>query len=128
VLSGADLQGRCLTRAYAFPASREGWRALIGLFARVSEAVEVEDVSGLDTVDTDNKHHPSLTVAPFADLPSAMREIVETEEAGYVLHVSMHTHTPMPPLGAEFEGKPAPGVTHKDLKLAERIEALAGEV
>jgi len=58
-----------------------------------------------------------------------MRDIITTsgDEAGYVLHVSTHTHTPLPPLGAEgaaFEGKPRPGVTYKDLKLAERIEAI----
>lgn len=77
----------------------------------------------------DRQHHPTLTIAPFADLPSSMRDIitVKREEAGYVLHVSTHTHTPLPPLGAEgaaFEGTPRPGVTYKDLKLAERIEAM----
>jgi hypothetical protein len=46
VLSGADLQGRRMTRAYSFPANRDGWRALTALMARVGDAVEVEDVSG----------------------------------------------------------------------------------
>jgi hypothetical protein len=73
-----------------------------------------------------------LTVAPFNDLPSSIRQIITVAEAeaGYVLHVSTHTHTPLPPLGVEgaaFEGKPRPGVTYKDLRLAERMEALVGE-
>jgi hypothetical protein len=29
----------------------------------------------------------------------------------------------MPPLGTQMEGKPSPGVTGKDLALAERVEA-----
>lgn len=72
-----------------------------------------------------------MTIAPMSDLPPSMSAIVANpDSAGYVLHVSTHTHTPLPPLGAEgvvFDGKPRPGVTYKDLKLAERIEALIAE-
>lgn len=39
-----------------------------------------------------------------------------------MLYVATHTHTPMPPLGTQMEGRPAPGVTGKDLALAERVE------
>lgn len=36
----------------------------------------------------------------------------------------MLTHTPMPPLGTKPERKLSPGVTGKDLKLAQAIEDL----
>ncbi|TXT13538.1 hypothetical protein VHUM_00905 [Vanrija humicola] len=119
MLSGADLQGRVLVRAFAFPRSRAGWAELSTLSGRIARAVEAHDV------------------APLADLPPAMRDHLDTHETepepGYVIHVATHTHTPLPPLpldsdgGApaiEFEGKPRPGVTGKDLRLADAIEKL----
>ncbi|KAL1412894.1 hypothetical protein Q8F55_000643 [Vanrija albida] len=124
MLSGADLQGRVLVRAYGFPASRDGWRSLTALAGDIAKAVEAED------------HHPCITIAPLADLGPEKREHVVEEEGGippgYVLHLATHTHTPLPPLTLDsaghpaitFDGKPRPGVTGKDLNLADRIEKL----
>lgn len=68
-----------------------------------------------------------ITAAPVADQPNL--GVVESPEAGYLLFIATHTHTPMPPLepGVTFEGKPKPGVTTKDLRLAERVERLFEE-
>ncbi len=51
MLSGADLQGRRMVRAYAFPRDREGWRGLMALMARIGAAVEDLDVSGRRAAD-----------------------------------------------------------------------------
>ncbi|WOO77369.1 uncharacterized protein LOC62_01G000956 [Vanrija pseudolonga] len=127
MLSGADLQGRVLVRAYGFPATRDGWRGLAALAADITRAVEAQD------------HHPAITIAPLADLPLGMREHVDDADVdgapapGYVLHLATHTHTPLPPLPLDsdgaapaivFEGKPRPGVTGKDLRLADAVEKL----
>lgn len=81
----------------------------------------------------------------MSDLPAPIRQLVLDSAdlaadgtspdlaAGYVLCLRTHTHTPMAPLGAAadgivFDGKPRPGVTAKDLRLAERVEALWREV
>lgn len=73
-----------------------------------------------------------ITAAPAGDLPAGTGTALELPETGYVLYVATHTHTPMPPLplpGADgaFEGKPRPGVTTKDLRLAECVERLFEE-
>ncbi|BEJ14963.1 hypothetical protein CspHIS471_0407300 [Cutaneotrichosporon sp. HIS471] len=113
MISGADLQGRRLVRAYAFPSDRDGWRALMTLMARIGEAVEELD------------HHPVLLAAPASDLPPDVAELAPN--AGYVLYIATHTHTPMPPMGVQMEGKPSPGVTGKDLALAEWVERAFGD-
>ncbi|KLT45551.1 hypothetical protein CC85DRAFT_240566 [Cutaneotrichosporon oleaginosum] len=112
MISGADLQGRRLVRAYSFPRDRDGWRALMTLMGCIGEAVEELD------------HHPLLLAAPASDLPPDV--VALTTGEGYVLHIATHTHTPMPPLGVQMEGKPAPGVTGKDIALAERVERAFG--
>lgn len=72
-------------------------------------------------------------------------------EPQYLLHISTHTHTPMPPkkdVGVvsdgpggkprtqypgkilptpPFSGKPRPGITTKDLRLAEKVEKVVAE-
>ncbi|GMK53843.1 hypothetical protein CspeluHIS016_0104290 [Cutaneotrichosporon spelunceum] len=110
--SSADLQGRRLVRAYAFPRDRDGWRALVAAMSSIGQVVE------------DLDHHPLLLAAPASDLPPGVAELADAPD-GYVLYVATHTHTPMPPLGLQMEGKPAPGVTGKDVAFAERVERAA---
>jgi hypothetical protein len=55
---------------------------------------------------------------PSDDLPLSL-------DTGYLLELSTHTHTPLPPVGQPKEtGKPRPGVTTKDVRLAEEIEEI----
>ena len=82
------------------------------------------------------QHHPSLNISPASDYRPTHTALQRPDAAtGYVIEISSHTHTPLPTLkskveaaqtttiGQSVETKPAPGVTGKDLKLAERLEA-----
>ncbi|KAL7423120.1 hypothetical protein Q5752_002419 [Cryptotrichosporon argae] len=117
---GGDLQDRRLVRVWTFEPDREGWRRLRELLGEIGQAVETED------------HHPSILVAPSSDVPRATSVLTAALTSSYVLHVSTHTHTPMPfspytdssGRRLEFDGKPRPGVTGKDLQLAARLEAI----
>ncbi|KAK1925696.1 hypothetical protein DB88DRAFT_509352 [Papiliotrema laurentii] len=113
--STGDLQDRRLVRVYEFASGKEGWRALMGFSSRIMQEIESQD------------HHPVLNISPAsAWTPSA--DLSLSAEAGYVLELSTHTHTPLPPIGTPKDaGRMRPGVTQKDLNLAQKVEEVYKE-
>ena len=99
---------------------------------KVMKQVEDQDVSfffpsSSNSDKADREHHPVITILPASDhIP--IDELPLSAETGYILHLSTHTHTPLPPIGTPKDaGKMRPGVTQKDLNLAERLEAVYNE-
>jgi len=113
----ADLQDRRLMRLYGFPSGKDGWRGVLEFVVKAGRVVEEED------------HHPTLIISPARDYTASA--LSPPEEAGYVVEFSTHTHTPLPPLQSTLpkDAKSMrPGVTGKDLKLAEKVEKVFREV
>ncbi|GFZ45258.1 hypothetical protein JCM24511_02984 [Saitozyma sp. JCM 24511] len=122
----ADLQDRRLVRMWEFGEGKDGWRGLMRFAQTVGQIVEEED------------HHPTITISPASDYrPTSTSLSTPNNTRGYVLEISTHTHTPMPPLPSHSDGlaqssannatKMRPGVTGKDLRLAERLEEAFGK-
>ena len=70
------------------------------------------------------QHHPSVSVTPSADYkPPAESEHQLADDTAYVVEVSLNTHTPYAPVGQpKNAGKMRPGVTMKDVTLANAVE------
>ncbi|KAK8858553.1 hypothetical protein IAR55_002782 [Kwoniella newhampshirensis] len=109
--AGGDLQSRRLLRVYEFKEGKEGWRELLAFVREVGKVVEEED------------HHPTILISPSSDYKPLISLPLSTRS--YVVELATHTHTPLPPYPLPTKGdKMRPGVTGKDLKLAERIESV----
>ncbi|WVR06309.1 hypothetical protein IAU60_003339 [Kwoniella sp. DSM 27419] len=110
----SDLQGRRLVRAFIMGEGKEGWRDTVIFSVMTGELVEQED------------HHPTILICPASDYNTSSAAIssLQRPTTGYVVEISTHTHTPLPPFPAPTKGgdKMQPGVTGKDLRLAERLE------
>nr|XP_031864173.1 uncharacterized protein CI109_000085 [Kwoniella shandongensis]KAA5531245.1 hypothetical protein CI109_000085 [Kwoniella shandongensis] len=114
---GADLQSRRLVRVYEFGDGKEGWRDLLRFVAKTGEVIEEED------------HHPSILISPSSDYKPILPSSSPLSDRTYVVELSTHTHTPLPPYPLTTKGgKMKPGVTGKDVKLAERVEGVFEEV
>ncbi|WWC62596.1 uncharacterized protein I303_105193 [Kwoniella dejecticola CBS 10117] len=136
-----DLQDRRLVRAFQMGEGKEGWRDTIGFVRKVGEIVEEED------------HHPTISISPSSDYsPSSstldmIRQAEESRGQGYIVEISTHTHTPLPPYPTPTPTPTAPtgtkdktgkshsdstkirpGITRKDIKLAEWLESAWKEV
>ncbi|ORY31358.1 hypothetical protein BCR39DRAFT_453448, partial [Naematelia encephala] len=112
---GVDLQDRRLVRIYDFPPEREGWVGLSRFFTKISDIIQEEN------------HHPGIIISPSTDYnpSSTALETPSRSQKTYILEITTYTHTPMPPkLGTENneQGIIRPGVTGKDIRLAERFE------
>lgn len=108
-----QLEAKRLVQSYHFAGGE--YPRLLDMLAQVGQLVQEQDVSQTCGM-ADAQHHPTIVSGPSCD--------VADRSEGYTLRVSMLTHTPMPPLGTKMERKLAPGVTGKDLKLAQAIEGL----
>ncbi|WVQ83008.1 hypothetical protein IAT38_005146 [Cryptococcus sp. DSM 104549] len=118
---GGDLQGRRLVRAFEMGEGKEGWNRVLEFVERVGRVIEEQD------------HHPTLLISPSSDYRPSAPSLTPTPQPsphGYVVELSTHTHTPLPPYPEPTKGgtKMRPGVTGKDLKLAEKTEEVYGEV
>lgn len=89
------------------------------------------------------QHHPTIVICPVSDhTPTSLSlSVPDDPTSGYILELSTHTHTPLPPIRTQSQPQPLgsasnggattkmrPGVTGKDLKLAERIEEVFQEL
>lgn len=106
----------------------------MGFSSRIMQEIESQDVSHFHClspwppIDASHpQHHPVLNISPASDwTPSA--DLSLSAEAGYVLELSTHTHTPLPPIGTPKDaGRMRPGVTQKDLNLAQKVEEVYKE-
>ena len=70
----------------------------------------------------DIQHHPSIVISPVGDYtPRPTGKLAD--DTAYVLELSTHTHTPLPPVGQPKDSaKMRPGVTMKDTQLAHLVE------
>jgi len=76
----------------------------------------------------DEQHHPTILISPAGDYISTTGDAAPmSDTAGYVVAISTHTHTPLPPVkypkaddGSQEVMRP--GVTGKDLRLAVALE------
>ncbi|KGB74805.1 hypothetical protein I307_01064 [Cryptococcus deuterogattii 99/473] len=128
VLDGAqamqkgDLQGRRLVRVFELGEGKEGWRRLIKFVGQVGQVIEDQD------------HHPTIHISSFSDYisrsPSLLSFQTQTQsQTDYIVELSTHTHTPLPPYPLPAKGnKMRPGVTGKDIKLAQKVEEVYGEL
>ncbi|WVW84712.1 hypothetical protein I302_106747 [Kwoniella bestiolae CBS 10118] len=112
---GGDLQNRRLVRAFVMGEGREGWRDVMRFTQRAGEVIEQED------------HHPTVLITPLSDyIPSTTSlQTSAKENNSYIIEISTHTHTPLPPYPTPTKNqthKMRPGVTGKDIRLAERLE------
>ncbi|ODN95271.1 hypothetical protein L198_04661 [Cryptococcus wingfieldii CBS 7118] len=114
-----DLQGRRLVRVFEMGEGKEGWRR-VGEFLRMAgTAVEEQD------------HHPTIHISPLSDYaPPSPTLIFPQSQSDYIIELSTHTHTPLPPYPQPTKGgaKMSPGVTSKDVALAERVEGIYEQV
>ncbi|WWC70788.1 uncharacterized protein I206_104740 [Kwoniella pini CBS 10737] len=117
---GGDLQDRRLIRVFLMGDGKEGWRDTMKFVAQVGKIVEQED------------HHPTIRIMPSSDyIPSSTSLDISTQKIGYIVEISTHTHTPLPPYPISTKDKSQkmrPGITGKDIKLAERLEKAWKEV
>nr|ODN79196.1 hypothetical protein L203_06001 [Cryptococcus depauperatus CBS 7841] len=93
-----DLQGRHLVRIFNLGHGKEGWKRMMAFTSEVGQVVEEQD------------HHPTMHISSLAN------------SSNYTLTLSTHTHTPLPPYPLPKGSCIQPGVTTKDVQLAERIE------
>jgi hypothetical protein len=74
------------------------------------------------------QHHPTILISPSSDYLSSTGDPTPVSDtAGYIVAISTHTHTPLPPVkypkaadGSQETMRP--GVTGKDLRLAMALE------
>lgn len=80
------------------------------------------------------QHHPTIHISSFLDYisrsPSLLSFQTQTQsQTDYIVELSTHTHTPLPPYPLPAKGnKMRPGVTGKDIKLAQKVEEVYGEL
>ncbi|OXG83254.1 hypothetical protein C349_03098 [Cryptococcus neoformans var. grubii Br795] len=122
VEESGDLQGRRLVRVFELGEGKEGWRRLIKFVGHVGQVVEDQD------------HHPTIHISPLSGYISPSPSLLSFQtqsqsQTGYIVEISTHTHTPLPPYPLPSKGsKMRPGVTGKDIKLAQKVEEVYGEV
>ncbi|KAK6908152.1 hypothetical protein L486_07529 [Kwoniella mangroviensis CBS 10435] len=114
-LEGGDLQDRRLVRAFMMGEGKVGWKDAMIFVQRAGQIIEEED------------HHPTTLITPSSDYIPSSTSLQNTgkEDNGYVIEISTHTHTPLPPYPLPTKNpahKMRPGVTSKDIRLAERLE------
>ncbi|WWD04907.1 hypothetical protein V865_002978 [Kwoniella europaea PYCC6329] len=114
-VEGGDLQDRRLVRAFMMGEGKVGWKDAISFAQRAGEIIEEED------------HHPTILITPSSDYIPSSTSLQHTgkENNGYIIEISSHTHTPLPPYplpAKNLAQKMRPGVTGKDIRLAERLE------
>ncbi|WVQ72867.1 hypothetical protein IAR50_002428 [Cryptococcus sp. DSM 104548] len=116
---GGDLQGKRLVRVFELGEGKEGWRRVGEFLRRAGTAVEEQD------------HHPTIHISPLSDYtPPSPSLISPQSQTDYIVELSTHTHTPLPPYPQPTKGgkKMRPGVTGKDVALAEKVEEIYGQV
>ncbi|WWC88670.1 uncharacterized protein L201_003583 [Kwoniella dendrophila CBS 6074] len=116
--NGGDLQDRRLIRAFLMGEGKQGWRDAMKLVQKAGQVIEQQD------------HHPTILITPSSDYsPSSFS--LESTVNGYIVEISTHTHTPLPPYPIPTKNHPhkiRPGVTGKDINLAESLEKAWEEV
>ncbi|WWC96142.1 hypothetical protein V866_003009 [Kwoniella sp. B9012] len=114
-VEGGDLQDRRLVRAFMMGEGKVGWKDAMKYVQKAGEIIEEED------------HHPTILITPSSDYIPSFTSLQNTgkENNGYLIEISTHTHTPLPPYPLPTKNpahKMRPGVTGKDIRLAERLE------
>ncbi|WVQ65741.1 uncharacterized protein L199_003919 [Kwoniella botswanensis] len=114
-VEGGDLQDRRLVRVFTMGDGKEGWKDAMSFVQKAGEIIEEED------------HHPTILITPSSDYIPSSTSLQNTgkENNGYIIEISTHTHTPLPPYPLPTKNpahKMRPGVTGKDIRLAERLE------
>ncbi|ORX40121.1 hypothetical protein BD324DRAFT_616407 [Kockovaella imperatae] len=108
------LEGKKLVRIFGL--GRETYGKAVDISANVIQAAIAE------------QHHPSMTLCPLIDYANTYAVDLPSDTE-HVLEITTYTHTPLPESRADDNAtggrrKPQPGVTGKDLRLAEEIERL----
>ena len=102
------------------------------LVQRIGQAVQEENVSESKipgVLANTPQHHPTIIICPGTDYVNALSLPIWEDKTDHIIEITMHTHTPLPETKtAGDDREPGPGVTGKDLKLAERIESIWEEI
>ncbi|WRT67739.1 uncharacterized protein IL334_004711 [Kwoniella shivajii] len=110
---GGDLQDRRLVRAFSMGEGKDGWKDTMNFVQKSGEIIDTED------------HHPTILIIPSTDYTPSSPSLVSSKEVnGYIVEISTHTHTPLPPYPKSTKDaiKMRPGITAKDIRLAEKLE------
>lgn len=127
-LDRADLQGRRLVRSYEFERTQEGWASATAVFNKMCSAAQSTNVRVVSDRSSPltliGQHHPSISLVPATEYerPDDMARL--DGGTGYVLTLSVLTHSPLPPAGQPKEPAVSiqPGITTKDLQFAQAAE------
>lgn len=108
-----------------------GWKKSKTIFDQVHELSIKQSVSLLLFAERPSsfQHHPTISITPSADYtPPPESEHQLADDTAYVVEISMNTHTPYAPVGQpKNAGKMRPGVTMKDVTLANAVEEVYRE-